>query len=83
MALVERGLSQNVEHRENDGRTRVHSNVVWSLRTVQAQSNGTTQVVIPEDVDRSKASVIAYVHAPALNILGATRADLGTPPPAE
>lgn len=83
LALVERGLSQNVEQGENEGRTLIHSNVVRSLRTVSAQSSGRVPLSIPEGVDRSKASVIAFVQASSLAILGATRADLRTPSSAE
>lgn len=76
LAIVERGLSQEVTRGENAGRTLQHANVVRRLASVPARPNGTTQLSVPEVVDRSRASVIGYVQAPSWAVLGAARVDL-------
>jgi hypothetical protein len=76
IAVVERGLSQDVSRGENAGRTLQHANVVRAFETVSARPSGTAEVEIPEAVDRSRASVIGYVQSPSLAVLGAARVDL-------
>jgi hypothetical protein len=80
LAVVERGLSQNVTRGENAGRTLRHANVVRSFETVSARRQGTTQLSLPDAVDRSQAYVIGYVQAPSLAVLGAARVDLPATP---
>lgn len=76
LAVVERGLSQDVTRGENAGRTLRHANVVRSFETLSARQQGSVQFSVPDAVDRSKASVLAYVQAPSMAVLGATRVDL-------
>ena len=78
LAVVERGLSQDVERGENAGRTLRHANVVRSFTTVSAENSGTTVLPLPDAVDRTEASVMAYVQTPSGPILGADRVDLTT-----
>lgn len=78
LAVVERGLSQEVTRGENAGRTLRHANVVRSFTSTPARSEGTSSLSVPDAVDRSQASIIAYVQAPSLAVLGAARVDLGT-----
>ncbi|PSQ96673.1 MAG: DUF1223 domain-containing protein [Bacteroidetes bacterium SW_9_63_38] len=76
LAVVERGLSQDVKRGENAGRTLRHANVVRSFTTVTATRSGTAEVPLPDTVDRTEASVMAYVQNPSGPILGADRVDL-------
>ncbi len=76
LAVVERDLSKDVTRGENAGRTLQHANVVRSFATVPARSEGTTQLSLPDAVDRSEASVIGYVQDSSWTVLGATRVDL-------
>lgn len=76
LAVVERGLSQEVTRGENAGRTLRHANVVRSFTSVPARADGTALLSIPDAVDRSRASVIGYVQDASWAVLGAARADL-------
>ena len=76
LAVVERGLSQDVKRGENAGRTLRHANVVRSFATVSAADSGTAELALPDAVDRKEASVMAYVQTPSGPILGADRIDL-------
>ena len=76
LAVVERGLSQDVKRGENAGRTLRHANVVRSFTTVSAENHGTADLPLPDAVDRTDASVMAYVQTPSGPILGADRIDL-------
>ena len=76
LAVVERGLSQDVKRGENAGRTLRHANVVRSFTTVSAENSGTAELPLPDAVDRTEASVMAYVQTPSGPILGADRIDL-------
>jgi len=76
LAVVERGLSQDVSRGENAGRTLRHANVVRGFTTVPASRTGTTPLSIPDAVDRSQASVIGYVQSASWAVLGAGRIDL-------
>lgn len=61
VAVVEKGLSQDVIRGENKGRKLVHDNVVRSFDSRQFDgSKNIFKLAIPEDLDLSKASVIAY-----------------------
>lgn len=82
LAVVERGLSQDVTRGENAGRTLQHANVVRSFETISARRQGTVQLTVPDAVDRSQASVIAYVQTSSLAVLGAARKNLGEEPSA-
>jgi len=75
-ALVERGLSQSVPRGENAGRTLRHANVVRQFLTRRVRRRGSLLLPIPGVVDRSQASVIAYVQAPSMTIHGAARVDV-------
>lgn len=79
LAVVERGLSQRVTRGENAGRTLRHANVVRSFVSVAAAPDGTARLPLPDAVDRSQASVMAFVQDPAGPILGADRVDLEDP----
>lgn len=76
LAVVERGLSQEVTRGENAGRTLRHANVVRAFETVPARPSGSVEIALPAAVDRTEASIIGYVQAPSLAVLGAARVDL-------
>jgi len=78
IALVERGITSKVLRGENAGRTLTHENVVWHFASYPLKANkGSAAVAIPDHVDRSQASVIAFVQdAKTLKILGAQAVDL-------
>ncbi len=76
LAVVERGLSQEVTRGENAGRTLRHANVVRSFTSTPARTEGSSSLSISEAVDRSQASVIGYVQGPSLAVLGAAQVDL-------
>lgn len=80
LAVVERGLSQDVKRGENAGRTLRHANVVRSFTTVSAKHSGTAELPLPDAVDPTNASVMAYVQTPSGPILGADRVDLKNVP---
>lgn len=76
IAVVERSLSQEVTSGENAGRTLRHANVVRSFTTESAERDGTAKLSLPEALDYSEASVIAYIQKRSGPILGAGRMDL-------
>lgn len=79
LAVVERGLSQKVTRGENAGRTLRHANVVRTFESIALQAEGTVSLTVPNDVDRSRASIIGYVQGPSLDVIGAARTDLPGP----
>jgi len=76
LAVVERGLSQKVTRGENAGRTLHHANVVRTFKTIRARDGGTLSLPVPDEVDRSQASVICYVQTPSMDVIGATRVEV-------
>lgn len=79
LAVVERGLSQNVTSGENAGRTLRHANVVRTFTTESATRNGTAELSFPDEVDYSQAALIGYVQKRSGPILGAARKGLESP----
>ena len=64
-ALVERGIKTGVKRGENSGRILRHENVVRIFNTLDLNSGvGTATLQIPDNVKRSKASIIAYIQDP-------------------
>ena len=80
LIVVERGLGNHVPRGENAGKTLRHDDVARAfhdLGRVGREANGTTSFVVPEEIDRTMASLIAIVHdAVTLEILGAASVDL-------
>jgi hypothetical protein len=75
VAVVERGLSNEVKRGENSGRTLRHENAVRAFQTVRLDDaeKGSVELKVPADLVRKSASVIAYVQeADTRGILGAT-----------
>ncbi len=63
VALVERGLSQNVTRGENRGRLLSHDNVVRSFKTRQFDGQlNELRLQIPDDVKISNASLVVYAQ---------------------
>ena len=76
LAVVERGLSQDVTRGENTGRTLAHDNVVRVFETVEA-SYGKVPLTLPHGLVLESASLIAYAQdAGTMAVLGATGIDL-------
>ncbi len=81
VAVVESGLSTQVERGENRGRTLKHENVVrlWKSLPLEgdAASGGVTRIELPQGVDAARASVVVYVQdAQTMRVWGAAGADL-------
>jgi|AntRauTorcE11897_2_1112592.scaffolds.fasta_scaffold01207_13 hypothetical protein len=78
VALVERGIVTRVNRGENSGRTLRHENVVRTFRSIDLINNsGKATLELPNDIDMSNASVIAYVQNPqSKEIYGAQAKDL-------
>lgn len=63
IAVVERGLSRNIERGENRGKTLRHENVVRAFETLKPdRMRGTQTLSVPDEVDAEKASVIVYLQ---------------------
>ena len=63
VAIVERGLSQNVSRGENRGRLLAHDNVVRAFDSRQFDGSiNTFRLELPEDIDLTNASLIAYTQ---------------------
>ncbi len=76
LAVVERGLSQNVTRGENTGRTLAHDNVVRVFETLEA-GYGKVPLLLPKDLTLENASLIAYAQdAKTMAVLGATGIEL-------
>jgi len=76
LAVVERGLSQNVTRGENTGRTLDHENVVRVFETLTAPY-GKVHLNLPEVLNLANASLIAYAQdLKTMAVLGATGIDL-------
>ncbi len=76
LAVVERGLSQNVTRGENTGRTLNHENVVRVFETLAAP-HGKVTLALPEALYLANASLIAYAQdVKTMAVLGATSVDL-------
>lgn len=78
VAVVERGLSQQVTRGENRGRKLHHDNVVraYDIRPVN-QKEMDLSIEIPSDLDESKSSVVVYFQkADNYEIVGAQQVDL-------
>ena len=78
IAVVERGLSDDVLKGENAGLRLSHDNVVRSFTTIKLKKfHGTMTVVIPQNVKVKNASLIGFVQNPSdMVILGAASLDL-------
>jgi hypothetical protein len=76
LAVVERGLSQDVMRGENKGRTLQHENVVRVFETVEAPF-GKVNLELPDALTLANASLIAYAQdTKTMAVLGTTRVDL-------
>jgi hypothetical protein len=66
LAVVERGLSTDVQKGENGGRTLKHGNVVRWFKTMSVPADGVGGIQVPRltDVDEKHLSLIAYVQLP-------------------
>lgn len=84
VAVVERGLSQQVTRGENRGRKLHHDNVVraYDIRPFN-QSKQQLSIQIPSDLDESNSSLVVYFQkASNYEIVGARQialSDIGTP----
>lgn len=78
VAVVERGLTDEVRRGENRGQTLRHDNVVKIFKTYDIKEGaGTLMLDLPESIDRQNASLILYVQdAVSMAIEGAAQADL-------
>ncbi len=79
LALVERGLVQQVVRGENAGRLLHHENVVRLFETVPLSKGGSGEVTlfVPAGVTLARTAVIGYVQDPkTLVILGADGVDV-------
>ena len=77
LAVVERGLSQNVTRGENTGRTLDHENVVRAFETLEARY-GKVPLTLPEGLNPENTSLIAYAQdVKTMAVLGAVSVDLG------
>ena len=80
LIVVERGLGNHVPRGENRGKTLRHDEVVRAhhdLGRIGRETNRTTTVQIPEEIDPAKASLICIVHDPVtMAIVGAASVDL-------
>ena len=86
VALVERGLKTKVLRGENRGRSLTHENVVRWFNTVKIHrtAQGRVTVPLPKDLNKSNASIIAYVQdSKTMLIRGADRVDMTQPKPAK
>jgi hypothetical protein len=76
IALVERGLAQDVTRGENTGRTLTHENVVRAFKTLTADTQ-TATLTLPDDFAPQNTAIIVYAQHPRTKaILGATRLDV-------
>ena len=76
LAVVERGLSQNVTRGENTGRTLGHDNVVRVFETVEAPF-GKVNLELPAALDLANASLVAFAQdVKSMAVLGAASVDL-------
>lgn len=64
LALVETGLSKKVLRGENRGRELVHDHVVraFATKSLGRSGQGSAELEVPGDLDRSKARLIGYVQ---------------------
>lgn len=75
MAIVERGLNDNVTRGENRGRLLKHDNVVRAFQSQKLVQKGTFDFQIPKMMNRSKSSVIMFLQDPyTMEIQAATMA---------
>ena len=75
LALVESGLTSDVAHGENAGRSLTHDNVVRGFETVllAERSSGVVRITAPSALKWKNASVIAFVQdARTSRVHGAT-----------
>lgn len=75
VALIERGLSQNVTRGENRGKVLIHDNVVRSFQTRQFDGEMSQFVLtVPADVRLKNSSLVIYVqHQGTWEIMGAKK----------
>lgn len=74
VVLVDTRVEQDVPRGENAGRTLQHVNVVRVLRSVSLQAASVLSLPLPSDLDRTRASVVAYAQDErTMSILGATQ----------
>ena len=76
LAIVENGCSNSIRGGENSGRN-LHEDAVARLfesYTISSQRQGIIQIIPPANIDRSQASVVAFIQDPhTMKILGATK----------
>lgn len=76
IALVERGLAQNVSRGENSGKKLLHDNVVRAWKQF-AKGVASVSMEAPPEVNFKNTSVVVYVQDPkGMAVLGATAVDL-------
>lgn len=80
LIVVERGLGNHVPRGENRGKTLRHDEVVRAhhdLGRIGRETNRTTTIQMPEEIDPAMASLICIVHDPVtMEIVGAASVDL-------
>jgi hypothetical protein len=80
LAVVEKGLRQDVTAGENRGKTLTHQNVVRAFARLDTPQ-GRTRLELPDDLDPEQASVIAFVQeGDSKRIVAAARRELATAP---
>lgn len=77
LAAVQTPEANSIPRGENSGRKLSHVNVVRAFDTIPLQQqSGTTDLVVPSELDLSDLSLIAYVqHPDTLAVLGAARSN--------
>ena len=79
IALVERGLVNNIKRGENSGRILQHENVVRVFQTVSLKNSrsGLVTIELPNTVKLQNSSIIGYVQdAKTMEVLGAVGLEL-------
>jgi hypothetical protein len=78
IAIVERGLMNQVKRGENSGLSLSHANVVRSFRsTPLKQLSGELNIEIPGNINYGNSSIIFYIQNPkTMKIISAKRIDL-------
>lgn len=79
IALVERGLVNNIKRGENSGRTLRHENVVRMFQTVSLKNSqsGLVAIELPNTVKLQNSSIIGYVQdIKTMGVLGAVGLEL-------
>ena len=79
IALVGGLRTTDIKRGENAGRQLREGSIVraFTLKALNKAKRGSTEIILPEDLARAGASIIAYVqHRKTMAVIGAARADL-------